>query len=361
MSSSVNSPPQPLTGRSAGQSNTGLTLYSWALLVFNVAVILWGAWVRVTGSGAGCGSHWPTCNGQIIPQSSQMETVIEFVHRLTSGAAGLLVLGLVVWAFRAFKRGHAARTGAVLSLGFIVLEGAVGALQVRLGLTADNASIGRAIIQPIHFANTLLLLGALYYTAASSAGTRLNWGQGRATWAWIMGAGLLTLLLGATGAVTALGDTLFPTLPGETLLEGMKKTLDPASNFLLQLRIIHPALALITTVALVGFSAWLNRPHSRTGGSSADISRAGVTRASQILLWTLGAQMFAGILNLMLKAPAFMQLLHLTLACALWVAVLNLFRAALERSLSLSPASSSLREPPGEPLPLSPSQKGAQA
>ena len=218
----------------------------------------------------------------------------------------------------------------------------VGALQVRLGLTADNASIGRAIIQPIHFANTLLLLGALYYTAVSSAGAKLSWGQGRTTWAWIAGTGLLTLLLGATGAVTALGDTLFPTLPGETLLEGVKKTLDPASNFLLQLRIIHPALALVTTVALVGFAAWLSRFRSS----------AGVARASQILMWTLGAQMFAGILNLMLKAPAFMQILHLTLACTLWVAVLNLFRAALERSPALSPTS---------PLPRSPSQTGAQA
>jgi len=342
MSSSVNSPPLRASQGRVGQNNIGLTLYAWSLLVFNVAVILWGAWVRITGSGAGCGSHWPSCNGEVIPQSPRMETVIEFVHRFTSGAAGLLVLGLVAWAFRAFARGHAARTGAVLSLGFILLEGMVGALQVRLGLTADNASIGRAIIQPIHFANTLLLLGALYYTAVSSAGAKLSWGQGKATWAWIAGTGLLTLLLGATGAVTALGDTLFPTLPGETLLEGMKKTLDPASNFLLQLRIIHPALALVTTVALVGFSAWLN--HFR--------SSAGVARASQVLLWTLGAQMFAGILNLMLKAPAFMQILHLTLACALWVAVLNLFRAALERSPMRSPAS---------PLPLSPSQKGAQA
>jgi len=351
MSSSVNSPPLRVGQRGTGQSNIGLTLYAWALLVFNVAVILWGAWVRVTGSGAGCGSHWPSCNGEVIPQSPRMETVIEFVHRFTSGAAGLLVLGLVAWAFRAFARGHAARTGAVLSLGFIVLEGAVGALQVRLGLTADNASIGRAIVQPIHFANTLLLLGALYYTAVSSAGAKLSWGQsggqGKATWAWIAGTGLLTLVLGATGAVTALGDTIFPTLPGETLLEGMKKTLDPASNFLLQLRIIHPALALVSTVALVGFAAWLNRQRSKTGGSSA-----GVSRASQILLWTLGAQMFAGILNLMLKAPAFMQILHLTLACALWVAVLNLFRAALERNPSLSPT---------PPLPRSPAPKGAQA
>jgi len=337
MSSSVNSPPLHVTGRKGDQSNAGLTLYAWALLVFNVAVILWGAWVRVTGSGAGCGSHWPTCNGQVIPQSPRMETVIEFVHRFTSGAAGLLVLGLVVWAFRAFARGHVARTGAVLSLGFIVLEGAVGALQVRLGLTADNASIGRAIIQPIHFANTLLLLGALYFTAASSAGAKLSWDQGKATWAWITGAGLLTLVLGATGAVTALGDTLFPTLPGETLLEGMKKTLDPASNFLLQLRIIHPALALGTTVVLVGFSAWLVRFRMSVG----------VARASQILLWTLGAQMFAGILNLMLKAPAFMQILHLTLACALWVAVLNLFRATLERSPALQPSNPPTLQPSG--------------
>ena len=324
MSLSVNSP--PLAQREQrGERNTGLVRYAWALLFFNLAGILWGAWVRVTGSGAGCGSHWPTCNGQVLPQSPQLETVIEFVHRTTSGFAGVLVLGLVVWAFRAFAKGHPARTGAVLSLFFIMLEGAVGALQVRLGLTADNASLGRAIIQPIHFGNTFLLLGALYYTAVSSAGVKWVWGQGRAVWAWIVGTGLLTLVLGATGAVTALGDTLFPTAAGESLLEGVKKTFDPASNFLLQLRVIHPALALVSTVALLSFSAWLNRFKSGVE----------VARASQILLWTLGAQMFAGILTLMLKAPAFMQLLHLTLACVLWIAVLNLFRAALERPVPI--------------------------
>jgi len=140
-------------------------LYAWAVLVYNLLVILWGAFVRASGSGAGCGSHWPLCNGEVIPLAPPVATLIEFSHRLTTGLAGLLVIGLVVWAFRAFPRGNSVRLGAALSLAFILIEGLVGALQVRLGLTADNASVGRAVVGSIHLANTFLMLAALTLTA----------------------------------------------------------------------------------------------------------------------------------------------------------------------------------------------------
>src|SRR3954471_3754770 len=116
------------------------------VLAITLGVVVWGAYVRASGSGAGCGSHWPLCNGEVIPPAPQVATLIEFSHRLSTGLAGLLVIGLVVWAFRALPRGHAARLGAALSLAFILIEGMVGALQVRLGLTADNASVGRAVV-----------------------------------------------------------------------------------------------------------------------------------------------------------------------------------------------------------------------
>jgi heme A synthase len=95
-------------------------------------VILWGAFVRATGSGAGCGSHWPLCNGELVPRAPQVETVIEFIHRATSGLAFLLVLGLFVLAWRVYPKGDLVRRAAALSFLFIVTEALVGAGLVLL-------------------------------------------------------------------------------------------------------------------------------------------------------------------------------------------------------------------------------------
>jgi protoheme IX farnesyltransferase len=97
-------------------SQTWLSRYAWGVLVWNVLVALWGAYVRATGSGAGCGAHWPTCNGEIIPRAPQVETLIEFTHRATSGLAFLAVLALLILALRTLPKGHPARFGAGLSM-----------------------------------------------------------------------------------------------------------------------------------------------------------------------------------------------------------------------------------------------------
>ena len=91
---------------------TGLARFAWGVLAINIVVILWGAFVRASGSGAGCGSHWPLCNGEVVPVAVQVQTVIEFTHRVTSGTAFLLVIGLLVWARRAFPVGHQVRAAA---------------------------------------------------------------------------------------------------------------------------------------------------------------------------------------------------------------------------------------------------------
>src|ERR1700733_3706014 len=105
---------------------TRFARYSWLTLAFNVAVVLWGAIVRATGSGAGCGSHWPLCNGGIVQQSPKIETIIELSPPMTSGIALLMVVGLVVGAFRGLPRGHAARKAAGWSMGFMLAEAALG-------------------------------------------------------------------------------------------------------------------------------------------------------------------------------------------------------------------------------------------
>src|ERR1019366_2527076 len=101
--------------------------YAWAVLGYNLAVVLWGAFVRATGSGAGCGNHWPLCNGGLTPHSPAVAPIIEFTHRVTSGLDLALVALLVIWAFRGFPPGHAVRRMAVFSGVFLMTEALIGA------------------------------------------------------------------------------------------------------------------------------------------------------------------------------------------------------------------------------------------
>ena len=140
---------------------------AWSVLGYTVLVILFGAWVRITGSGAGCGEHWPSCHGDLVPRNPTVATVIEFTHRLTSGLCLFAVLALVWAARRTFPRGHAARTGAALAVLFTITEALVGAGLVRFGLVDKNDSIARAVVMSIHLINTSLLTGALAYAAWS--------------------------------------------------------------------------------------------------------------------------------------------------------------------------------------------------
>src|SRR5580698_1578693 len=142
-----------------------LVQFAWFVVGYNVLVILWGALVRATGSGAGCGNHWPLCNGQVIPLSPRVDTIIEFTHRCMTGGSAFLVLGLLVWAFRGTAKGQAARLLAVVSMALLVNEAFLGALLVKLGYVTGNQSMGRVVVLSVHLSNTLLLLAALTLTA----------------------------------------------------------------------------------------------------------------------------------------------------------------------------------------------------
>jgi len=83
-----------------------LRRFAWGVLVYFIAVILWGTLVRATGSGAGCGNHWPLCNGTVMQHSARVDTIIEFTHRMTSGISFFAVVGLLAWTFAGTVRGH---------------------------------------------------------------------------------------------------------------------------------------------------------------------------------------------------------------------------------------------------------------
>lgn len=285
-----------------------LARYSWITLAYNVAVILWGAMVRATGSGAGCGSHWPLCNGEVVPRSPRIETVIELTHRVTSGIALLLVIGLVVLAFRWRPRGHAVRKAACWTLFFILTEAGVGAGLVLFELVADNQSMARALFMSTHLINTFFLLGAMTLTAHFASGRppfRLR-GQGSLA-AWLVTGAAALLLAGVSGAIAALGDTLFP---AATLTEALGQDLSPTAHLLIRLRILHPALA-VAAAALSIFLAF--RLESLQPGSLA---------ARWANRWTLRLvflQIVAGVANVLLLAPVWMQLVHLLLADLVWI------------------------------------------
>lgn len=284
------------------------------MLIFNLAVVLWGAYVRATGAGAGCGKHWPLCNGEVVPRAPGLNTLIEYTHRVTSGMDLVLVAILVVWAYRAFPRGHSVRLGAALSAVFLMTEALLGAALVLLEHVAKNQSSARAYSLSSHLVNTLTLLAFLTMTAwwaMGRPGVRL---AGSAVWKAALSLGGV-MVLGISGAIAALGDTLFPS---RSLAEGWIRDFDPAASIFVRLRVLHPAIA-----ALAG--GWLLYFAVTTAARRADLrSRA------WLMLALLAGQITAGIVNLLLSAPVWMQMVHLLLADVMWISLVILCAGTLE-------------------------------
>jgi len=290
--------------------------YAWLVLGYNLLVILWGAFVRATGSGAGCGKHWPLCNGEVVPVSPAMETLIELAHRITSGLAGVLVMGLFFWAFRAYAKGSLVRLGATLSLVFVITEGLLGAALVLFEWVGEDASLGRVISIALHLNNTFILVAMLTLTAWWASGGRAFRFKGHGRSGWLAALGLIALLVVSTaGAITALGDTLFKV---DTLAEGLQRDFSSAAHFLERLRIWHPVLALVSWVFLFTSTRYLS-----------SLRPTPVIHRLQIaLMGLLFSQVLLGLVNVYLLAPVWLQLLHLLVADLIWI-IMVLFTAAL--------------------------------
>jgi heme A synthase len=269
--------------------------FAWITLGITIIVIVWGAVVRATGSGAGCGSHWPLCDGNFVPPAPGTATLIEYTHRLTSGVAMILAVVLALWARRVFPAGHRARVWAVWSLVFMLIEAAIGAGIVLLGLVEGNASALRAGYIAVHLTNTMFLMGAMTGTIRASTtgwqrtpGTKSAGGTARGL------AMVLMIVVAAAGAIVALGDTLFP---HASLAEGLAADLDPTSHFLIRLRIWHPILAVVTSlVAVLSFRS---------------------TLVTTLVLVQVGL----GVMNLLMLAPLPLQMAHLLGSSVLWIAM----------------------------------------
>jgi cytochrome c oxidase assembly protein subunit 15 len=302
---------------SSSVSSRAFRVFSWSTLVLTLAVVLWGAFVRATGSGAGCGDHWPVCNGEVVPRAPSVQTLIEYTHRLTSGLVMVMALVLCVWGLRAHAKGHPVRKAAVFSLVFMLTEAAVGAGLVLFKMVAGNESLARAWWMAAHLINTFLLVGAIALTAWWAGGReRLTWRRQGLT-GWLVAGSLVGLLvLGVSGAIAALGDTLFP---ATSLAHGLSQDVSPTSHLFLRLRVLHPVLAALVG-ALVVFSA----------GMVAKLRPSPAVKRAALQLGVLYAlQLLAGMVNVVLLAPVWMQLVHLLLADVVWIVLIRLSAAGL--------------------------------
>ncbi|HUE04714.1 MAG TPA: COX15/CtaA family protein [Bryobacteraceae bacterium] len=279
---------------------------AWGVLAYNMLVVLWGAFVRATGSGAGCGNRWPLCNGAVVPRAPRIETVIEFAHRATSGLAIASVAALCLWAFQLFPRGHRARLFAALSVVFLFLEALLGAGLVLFQYVEHNASAGRAAYLAAHLVNTQILLAMLVLTAwfgADPVARRWRSAPG------LVLAGLpVSIVVAVSGAIAALGDTLFP---AASVASGIRQEFSSTASVLLRLRAVHPVIAVIGGVVVL-FAAVTTM---RAG-------RAAAARMGAILSGLVFLQLAAGAINIVLLAPVWMQIVHLLLADLLWIALI---------------------------------------
>lgn len=284
-----------------------LSIFGWSALGYTALVILFGAVVRITGSGAGCGQHWPSCQGDIVHLPRSIETAIELTHRLTSALSFAVVVGLWFAVHRIVPPGHIARRAAWAALITMIVEVLVGAALVLLALVGNNDSIARALVMAAHLVNTFLLTASLSLVAwsASRPSIRLRQQHHAALFATVSVA---LLAVSVTGAVTALGDTVRPQALSGSLLNRLQSSWDVAAHSLDRLRALHPTLATGASVLLLV-----------AGSRLAEAFRGGHTER---LLYSCMAlvliQGVAGILNIWLSAPGWLQTLHLALALSLW-------------------------------------------
>ncbi len=296
------------------------------LVLYTVLVILWGAWVRISHSGDGCGDTWPLCHGQLIPEAQQGKTWVEFAHRGMSGLFGLLVIGLFFWARKAFPEGHLVRKWAGFSLFFTVTEALLGAKLVLFKLVGTNDSPYRAFIMSLHLLNSLMLTASLALTA-DLAGSASGWLR-RKTSPWTFeglkpkrisnGMVVSFILIGVSGAIAALANTLFPSL---SLSEGLAADWDPASHYLVRLRGLHPLLGLLFGGS-IALTAWLSVQLQKPDEEVLKFR-------SRALAVAAGTGILAGMATLLLLSPLPLKLFHLLLAHSIWILIVLWIRAAL--------------------------------
>jgi cytochrome c oxidase assembly protein subunit 15 len=296
-----------------------LRRFAWGVVAYFIAVILWGTMVRATGSGDGCGDHWPLCNGTVMQHSPSMDTIIEFTHRITSGILFFSAVGLLVWTFIGTVRGHLARWTASITVGLVL---------VKLGYTAQSQSPMRPPFLALHLTTTLLLLAAITLTAHLLSRTE-GYLKGSVRVVGPFGAVtavIVVMIVGVTGSLAALGDTLFP---ASSLSRALAQDFSTGSEWLVRWRWTHPTFAVLASIFLV----WILLRARRSNAFGDN------RKLTTLVLVLLGVVCALGALDVALLAPVWIQVVHLLAADTLWVTlvVLTARLTLLPRSLTANP------------------------
>lgn len=267
--------------------------FCFAVLCFCLLIILWGAWVRISHSGDGCGQSWPSCQGQyFIDSEEQKKTWIEWIHRATSGLFGIIVLLLVIWSFLKFSFRHPVFKSALCVLFFTISEALIGARLVLAGLTGSNDSLARMLTMNLHLLNSLLLTSSLFICWRLSLGKSFSlsgfFKEKKYTIMFICAFFLIAFF----GSLSSLSSSLFPS---SSLWEGVFLDFDSRSHWLIRLRLLHPLLALI-----LGSGFLLHY-----------FSQEIKSHPQQILIFCLCLTLVSGLMNLLLLSPVFLKLTHL--------------------------------------------------
>ena len=288
--------------------------YAWFVVAYNLVVILWGVFLRASKSGDGCGQHWLTCNGEIVPAAPQFKTIIEFSHRVTSSLAGIFIVILLVWAFAKWRSQRTEQGGnllkaAVGSFVFVVFEGLIGAGLVLTGNTAETLTAARPFWTAAHLVNTLVLLAFLTLTAWLASGRRtLAIRNCDSKTLILLSLGVVGMfLIGISGSIAALSGMLFPSA---SLAESAAKDFSETSHILLQLRVSHPILSILFGIFLLFLA--------RRFKWEVDTNFFNVRWANALSALVL-VQFLWGAATLLTLAPIVMQLGHLLLADLVWI------------------------------------------
>jgi cytochrome c oxidase assembly protein subunit 15 len=251
------------------------------------------------------------CNGTVLQASPTLHTMIEFTHRVSAGAIdSILVLALVIWTWRGTTHGHLARWAAGATIFLTITEGALGAVLVKFGLTAESRSPMRAPIEALHLSNTLLLLAALTL-AAHLLGRRKGYLRRNVRLVAPFVAVFVVMVVGVTGSLAALGDTLFP---AASLGLALAQDFSATASWLLRWRWLHPAVAVFAGI----FLTWLlvRAVRQRIPWDNR--------RISTLILVLLAVVYTLGVLDVVLLAPLWIQIAHLLAADTLWASLVVL-------------------------------------
>lgn len=301
--------------------------YAWFALGYNVLVIVWGVFLRASKSGDGCGQFWLTCNGELIPSAPQFKTVIEFSHRMTTAIDGFVMLALLGWAIRIWYKDRTTQTRQILyaAIGafiFVITEAAVGAGLVLTGNVAETVTETRPLWAMGHLINTFILLTFLTLTAWFASDERKLTLKVDSKTLLLIALGVAGLLfVGLSGSLAALSNMLFPS---QSLAEGVAKDFSATSDLILRLRLSHPILSILTSVYLIFLAGWL-----KAKGNTATVT----WWSNAVSLLVIGQVIFGGA-TLLTLGPIVMQLGHLLLADAVWIAFVLLVANYLDRRSS---------------------------